>query len=41
MEHNKGMMGQIFTDKNDKFDKGEYLKIYTWFRQVQVAYTRR
>jgi len=41
MEQNKRMMGQRFTDQNQKFDKGEYLKIYMQVRQGQVAYTRR
>ena len=41
MEHNNRMMGQRFTDQNQKFDKGEYLKIYMWLCQGQVAYTRR
>jgi len=39
MENNNKMMGQRFTDQNYKFDTGEYLKLYTQFRQDQVTYT--
>jgi len=41
MKQNNRMMGQRFTDQNQKFDKGEYLKIYMRVSQGQVIYTYR
>ena len=39
MEQNNRMIGKMFTGKNQKFDTGGYLNIYTRFQQGQVMYT--
>lgn len=37
MEQNNRMMGQRFTDHNQNFDKGQYLKIYMWFIKAKLC----
>ncbi len=39
MEQNNRKIRQRFTDQNQKFDIGEYLKIYMRVHHNQVAYT--